>query len=32
MEVLAVTGLALCAASPPLRGRVGWSIWLGGWR
>lgn len=30
MEALAVARLALCAASLPIRGRVGWSIWLGG--
>ena len=30
MGVLTVIAVALCVASLPVRGRAGWSLWLGG--
>ena len=30
MPALWIVGMALCIASLPLRGRVGFSVWLGG--
>ena len=30
MPVLWIVWMALCVAALPLRGRIGWSVWLGG--